>query len=253
MKFLKRFNEDTALEIAMCRDDYWKDSYELNDGSAKMRFDEMWKQYVVGECSVYLKEISGSVPLVRGTYSDESGFVDGELVWRKPRKNRIPRDIDKVVHEELDELFHKNFGESVRSEGVFTTKVIFDCTEYGSPFFVFPIGGFKYFWNPDIDDLYTKMEFDALYKFHISDDESYLVDVYGGGVDFDSMSDVETNNWYNKHRHLAQDAFYSDLEELVSGYQTDGLDHVKGQEVVIMCDEYYLIDIKFMKFVYKEL
>lgn len=71
----------------------------------------------------------------------------------KPRTDRHPLDTDKSLHEYLDELFLEHKGWSARSEGVFVTAKRSSAGSYGKIFIMFPIGSFKFLYNPDIVDL----------------------------------------------------------------------------------------------------
>lgn len=69
------------------------------------------------------------------------------------RQDRRPQDMPIEIHNKYDELFLEKFGWKARSEGVFVAGG--DRTSYGTPFFFFPVNGYKFIWSPAIFDLYT--------------------------------------------------------------------------------------------------
>ena len=107
------------------------------------------------DCSEFLKLLkqSGQGPIFRGfedMYRDFDEF--------QSHTERNPKDMSIEVHTTLDELFENKFGIKVRSRGNFCTFDIETAKRYGKPFMFFPIGDFKYFWNPKVLDLYTEID-----------------------------------------------------------------------------------------------
>lgn len=92
------------------------------------------------QCKPFLSE-SHKIPLYRGMNS----YKDGAYVL-DVRKDRKPRDSAIIVHNTMNLWFEKHFGVKFRSESVFTTASRATAARYGYPFFVFPIGKFKYVW-----------------------------------------------------------------------------------------------------------
>jgi hypothetical protein len=112
---------------------------------------ERKKKILEVECSKFFNQIKKKSYIFRGIENLRSDFKKV-----KSRKNRQPRDTPQYVHEKLDEMFQKNFGWKVRSEGVFTSGDP-NLEDYGDIFLFAPVGNFKYIWSADIKDLYNKL------------------------------------------------------------------------------------------------
>jgi len=111
-------------------------------------------------CGEFIKKI-GNYPLWRGykKINDIKKIIS--------RENRKPKDMDENVHEVLDELFKKNFGWKARSEGIFVSGDYKTTYAYGTPYIFFPIGKYKYLWNPTILDLYSEYDESEGYNAYI--------------------------------------------------------------------------------------
>jgi hypothetical protein len=79
----------------------------------------------------------------------------GSFGRKKVRTDRKAMNMDFRTQQELDDLYEKKFGWRPRSEGIFCTSDYEEARSYGVPYFIFPIGYFKYIWNPNYEDLYT--------------------------------------------------------------------------------------------------
>lgn len=142
------------------------------------------------DCKNFLDEITKYEidPLWRG--SPNLGDIAHKGIWKKrARTNRVPKDMDPVVSSEFDKSFYKKFGYKLRSEGVFACKSPASAAGYGKfkevrlanqstrsrfqPHLFFPIGDFKCFWNPDIDDLFSVIEYEPWYAGDYNDDVLY--------------------------------------------------------------------------------
>ena len=165
------------------------------------------------DCKPFLDELSKyqSGLIFRGFDTDISDFISINV-----DKNRKPKDMNKFVSERLDELFYKSIGYRLRSEGVFVTKDEYVTETYGHCYIFFPKGNYKYFWNNDIDDLYSRL----------ADDTSWYYDFSVGSIGY-------------------KDYFNEELKYIVNGYQDSHIEDVDKQEMVFICDEYYLINMKY--------
>jgi hypothetical protein len=102
---------------------------------------------ITKNCKQVLREINRGV-LFRGVLSG------GNFLEKIPRKNRLPLSTDIKTHEILDAAFQKKFGWKVRSEGVFCSRTYEGALGYGNIYVIFPVDGYKYVFNKDINDLY---------------------------------------------------------------------------------------------------
>ena len=170
------------------------------------------------DCPEFLNELKNKyiTPLFRGTHKS---IKDIEEV--KTDKFRIPRNLDMNISNVFNDCFRVNFGVAIRSEGVFTTKSPYVTHTYGTTKMFFPIGNYRYFWNPDVDDLYTYVD-ENLYAFNIYSDDD---------IDDDDIEE-----------HI-----YSFVEEIASNYIDDQLEKSDYQEITFSCDKYYLVDTKYYK------
>lgn len=107
------------------------------------------------DCSEFLKLLkqSGKSAIFRGVEDMYREFDEFQS-----HTERYPKDMSVEVHRTLDELFETKFGIKIRSRGNFCTFDLDTAKRYGNPFMFFPIGEFKYFWNPKVLDLYTEID-----------------------------------------------------------------------------------------------
>lgn len=135
----------------------------------------------------------------------------------KPRKNRFPSNTPDEIHEYMDQLLKKKFGWKPRSEGVFASS---DRNQleyiYGEPHLFFPIGNYKYVYNPKIRDIFMYF------------DEKYL---------------ISYENWGEEER----EGMMEDLRNLLHGYTDKNLKaaYINIVEVSFKCKSYYLVNEKY--------
>ena len=146
----------------------------------------------------------------------DTSTIDG--FWKmRPFTNRLSRDTKPQISKLLDERFVNKFGIPLRSKGVFATKDLSIAADYGrfkkEAFLFFPKNGFRYFWNPVIDDLYTELR--DTYEFYYKD-----------------PFDWNSSEW-------------RDFESIIDGYQEGEIEKVKWQELTFICDEYYMLDLDY--------
>ena len=77
----------------------------------------------------------------------------------------------------------------------------------------FPKNGFRYFWNPEVDDLFTLLRDDI--------------------------------SWYEKDPFFWNSSEKREFQQIIDGYQEGGIEKVKWQEITFVCDEYYLLDLDY--------
>jgi hypothetical protein len=126
------------------------------------------------DCKPFIKELkkSGKEVLWRGTYARTK-----TLIRVTPRMDRTPKDTPEKVHDELNDRFKKKFGWEVRSEGVFATSGYSSAADYGTPHIFFPVGKYKYVFNPRIEDLWNQIESDYIEIINVYDEDfDYIAD-----------------------------------------------------------------------------
>jgi len=182
------------------------------------------------DCKPFLKELNKGGFLYRGT---NKNFKDIEKMV--PRTDRLPLGTDMDVHIFLDKLFKKKFGWKVRSEGVFVNPNVYETTQYGRPYFFFPIGKYKYVWSPDVNDLtiYIEDEMeDAWAEYH---------DEYGYEDEWDEEPEEDEPDEEKM------------MKRTVDSYISKGLINNKRNEMAFKCKSYYLVNINYEKLLEKEL
>ena len=139
---------------------------------------------------------------MRGSRKMMPGFTC--LGERKPRKDRVPKDIPKDISDNFDEAFENKFGWKPRSQGVFAISDQYKARDYGYVYVFFPKGAYKYLWSPRVEDLYGK-SFDL--------------------------------------RHSDRDDYWDELVDIVATYKTTGLKEAmkKKYEVTFLCKSYYFL------------
>lgn len=166
-------------------------------------------------CSQFLDELKDKyiAPIFRGAYKTVN---DIEEV--RTDKFRVPKDLDMSISNTFNDCFRAMFGVPIRSQGVFATKSPYVTQTYGTTKLFFPIGDYRYFWNPDVDDLYQFV-----------DENLYAFDIYSEELDDDELDE----------------RIYSFVDEIASNYLDDQLEKVDVQEITFTCNKYYLVDPKY--------
>jgi hypothetical protein len=135
------------------------------------------------DCSKFLTEIKHSPSFMyRGTYRG------GDFILDYRRDDRIPKDTPKDFHASIDYAFYDLFGWKARSEGVFTSSSKGTANSYGSSFYFFPKGIYRYVWSPKISDLYQTLKDDGYFQGGLFEPEDWEIqemyaDLYGKDSD----------------------------------------------------------------------
>lgn len=197
--------------------------YTLFKESTTDNFDKII-DILSSDCSEFLellkqKNIKG---IYRGAKIYDETIVDG--LWEKiPHENRMSRDTYHKVSQIIDNGLEKKLGIPLRSKGVFASKDLSIAKDYGKfknqAFLFFPVNGFRYFWNPNIDDLFT----------HLRDEYDW----------YDTAYPFETDP------SLWSEEAWSDLNWIINGYKEGDIEQVKYQELTFICSKYYLLDLDY--------
>ena len=157
---------------------------------------------VFKNCKQFMRIINDleGFQLLRGYKHGTSNFFKKSV-----RKDRRPSDTNKLVHDVMDELFYKKFKVKARSECLFVTGDYKFARGYGKTYIIYPIGPFKFYWNPDIEDLYADLP-SAAYKKAPTREELIIT-----------------------------------LEPIIKKYKSSGLKGAirSGNEIMLDCKEYY--------------
>jgi hypothetical protein len=150
---------------------------------------------------------------------NQSNILDG--VWKiEPIEKRKAKDTNWKISELIDRGLERKFGIPLRSRGVFATKNLSIASDYAGidrlkdTYMFFPKNGFRYFWNPNIDDLFTELR--------------------------------DNFDWYEEYDNIEiTDEVLSDINWIVNGYQEGNISRINLQEITFICDEYYLLDLDY--------
>ena len=203
-------------------------SYKLfESGKIDVNFDKII-EVLLTECSEFIKllqkwNIEGLYRGQKNTKSNRlpifSSLRSREIVngfyKMKPFENRSPKDTKHNISKLIDSELENKFGIPLRSKGVFASKNLSIAKDYGldETFLFFPKNGFRYFWNPEVDDLFTLLRDDT--------------------------------SWYDKEPFFWKPTEWLDFQQIVGGYREGGIQYVKYQELTFICDEYYLLDLDY--------
>lgn len=170
-------------------------------------------------CSSFIDELrrKNIEPLFRGTHKPVN-----EIVEIKADKFRIPKDLDMNISNIFNDCFRANFGVPIRSQGVFTSKSPYVTETYGKTQIFFPIGEYRYFWSPNVDDLYQYVD-ENLHNV-------YQYGIYSEEDDYDEEEQI-----------------YNFVDETVASYVDNQLDRCERQEITFVCDSYYLVEPYYYK------
>ena len=171
------------------------------------------------ECSEFLEILEKFN--IEGVFRGHKIWDEGNITkgfWKiTPFEKRIPRDTKSTISKLLDDGLENKFGIPLRSQGIFASKDMSIAKDYGrfrnEAFLFFPKNGFRYFWNPKIEDLFTELR--------------------------------DKKSWYEKDTFFWNSSEKRDFQEIIDGYQEGGIEKVKWQEITFICDEYYLLDLDY--------
>lgn len=174
------------------------------------------------KCKPFLEQ-AGGLPLYRG-FASALGRVGGGTTITV-RKDRKPRDSGKFAHDLLDTYFLKKVGAKIRSEGLFVTGELRAAAYYGHPYYIFPVGDFKFVWGdykgtPVKDTLFATQNIHDLMQVSPKKDADKI-----------AASVLDDVTWHT-----------TDLKQAIKS----------GAEIVILCDQ--ALAVKYSdKVSYKEL
>ena len=160
-------------------------------------------------CMPFIQELrkSGSNVLWRGTHKVKTKSITQVT----PRQDRYPKDMPEFIHDELDSKFQKEFGWRPRGTGVFVISNKRDAGTYGDEYIFFPVGKYRYLYNPDISDLFSEVDGESMSGYNDYDDyiDSFVTgwedeweydygEEHQGEWEYDGMSTGESD------RHFAE-------------------------------------------------
>lgn len=222
---------------------------------------------ITEDCAPFLKEF-GNKRIYRGV----KRYVS-DIKRITPRKNRKPKDVSLEVHKLCDNILNSIFGWKARSEGVFVTRDKLTAQGYGSMYLFFPIGEYKYIWSRYIADMWSleipilktillkKMkdkniipeeEYNELIKEFIKierNKEVYKAKISSTILKYKYFTIEEISKKIKEYKKDV-DEIEPIVKQLFKNiYLKDNIDISVKNEIMFKCDEYYLINPKYERYI----
>ncbi len=112
--------------------------------------------WIKEQCSEFITEMGGwevvlDNPLWRGSFD-----ITDDIQIVTPRKDRLPRNTNRIVQQLYDNWFVEHTEIAWRSSGVFATGGVSEASGYGGLHVFMPIGEYRYCWSPKYKDLFNE-------------------------------------------------------------------------------------------------
>jgi hypothetical protein len=250
MKYLKYFENSSKLDSQYQKIlDHAYNIGGVENEKIELKFEEI-KYLLETDCKQFLDELkSVNRSLVFRGYKPTPDHSK-EIFYKEPRIDRKTMNTPNKIQSMFDEVFQSVYGVKPRSNGVFTTTKVRVAKSYGDVFIFFPRGSYEYYWNENIHDLYVgwPAEKALLSSYVETGRDSYLFLMFNGGyqpkLEFD-----EYQEWIREHDKLAMIELRKTIEKIVDGYQVGNLEDNRDQEIIFMCDSYYMVDSRYIKYI----
>jgi hypothetical protein len=108
-----------------------------------------------------IEECSDIVSIMRQTKKFLYRGVDGKpsVFKSRPREARRPRDNAPELHHAINAWLREHGFYAVRANSLFVTSLFGMTDQYGKPYVIFPVNGFKYTWfQKGAGDLFIDMQ-----------------------------------------------------------------------------------------------
>jgi hypothetical protein len=186
-------------------------------------------QILERDCKPFLDAVKKrDMPFLYSGRKKKFKWFKGEV-----RKNRTPKDTPVEVHNLVDDAFQMKFGKRLRSNCLFTTLSKYHAYNYGTVYYIFPIGKYEIFWHPKVVDLYETM--DSYYN-------GYLEDNSGKEI-IDISKDLTPND-----KELFLTYLTKPIADLVKGYTTKIPSKLVKSEIMLDTKEYYAFSSKIFEY-----
>ena len=208
----------------------------INESKGGISFKEIIDN-ILDKCQPFLKDVvkkkkGKGIPIMY------SGRKDSRDWFIKPvRKDRKPKDMPLNIHQTLDDAFNKKFGFRARSNAIFVTGSEKLTRQYGNPYIIFPVGEYKYAYNPSFKDLFINI------KGHI---RNHPITIHSD-IDIDNW-DINIDDWDYYVRDDDKKKVIGDwIAEYMNGYTNKNLHKAVNANVEIMlnCAQYIAVSIKY--------
>jgi len=190
------------------------------------------------DCGPFVRELrKGGKPIWRGIWKT----MTGDLIRRKPRKNRKPLDTDPFIHDALDKAFKNKWGWKARSEAVFCSTKYMDAIGYGHAYMFFAIGKYEVLFRKDVADLQHWIPY---WTQLLQDNPIKAAHAYNDWADFEKIERMRITNADDVEKKLykALDKITNDLAATFEkGNFSKVVNQPIGVELMFRCKEYYLV------------
>jgi hypothetical protein len=177
-------------------------------------------KYIAKNCKPFLNQVDEQIPPLYRGQSDWLTKVTDKLFQSATLKNRQPKDTLIKDHAIIDQWFLDQFGIRFRSNHIMFATGARSVGFYGNPYSVIPISNFQFCWSPTITDTIDLIP--KAYEYEIPD-----------------ANKLDRSYKYEVKKEM--------IEELLErgGYSVTDLNAAinSGNEVMIHCKEYYLLDV----------
>ena len=201
------------------------------------------------DCEQWMSTHGDSIKLYRGisgadltsseggmTRQVSPGLYGKDILIGSVRNNRMPRDISKIAHYNMDAIFKERVGIPLRSASLFVAKDPSGLNHYGKVYQIFPIGEYHYAWSPYMHDPYSVFVDRDFSEDHLK--------VVIGDVLPQVNEKFKTNYKRVSELTYANDQHIAYALSLVPDmwYFDEHIDKADGNtEIMLVCDKYYAI------------
>lgn len=197
---------------------------EVIDSKLDFNSVEDLSMYLWKDCKQWFNECGGWDEAFRNPLYRGAKRIVEPVVYFPPRTHRRPTDMDPHVSNEIDDIFKMHFGGRFRSEGYFATGAMMEAMGYGTVYYCFPAGDFKFCWSPEYEDMYMS------YRMFRDEDRQNYAD-NGGDLDYYDEADC-IRRFVDKGNYQT-----SDLHDAIQS----------GNEIMFISNGFYLIDRELFK------
>lgn len=212
------------------------------------------------DCGNFLKDAVNYPPVFRGMRNPNY-----ELLKKVVRKDRRPRDTDRLLSEIFDEILLYITGIRGRTQASFASTDVRSVATYGDVHYMFPVGDYKIIYSPEIYDLTIQsspFSVPSLADKNLS--QAFMLDFIAacdGVVEQkyidglishsemerrfgDVMREIYSSILWEAYRPILYHAFeqlFKKTYQVVDSFELVDDSHTAKPELMIVCDEYYAI------------
>jgi hypothetical protein len=233
---------------------------ELDKSQAQKEFFQALKKWVVATDGQPIFRGIGAATIDNPNRTKQISIDDLEeieVLEIETRKDRNPKDSSLQLHKLLDKWLFDETGIKFRSEGVFAAKSTDIATRYGDAYVIVPKGNVHYCWSPYIDDAYL--------LFNENESGQELTDL------LHNRSARKILDPIAKEMGIAQSDIKDFIDELLKPkkfgvkkaisilskfpniwvFDKDLVQCPEQNEIMIVCDSYYLVGLADYEYLVK--